>query len=320
MTCLIPECNSPKINKKYCGNHKSLYCRFKKCLNKIENYETISGKSPTQCLYHYELERKREERRGERNRDWVQERLNRKENDPDGLKRRDDRHNKFNRINKNSWLSCYNQKIKKYDRNFNLSKNYFYLLLQTKCFYCGKEPKCNYMNVDIENIETQDVYNFYSSVDRINNNKGYVYGNVIPSCNMIKKDYDYDIFLKHMEHITIFWKSEGRILRYPNITKNYKGKSTCYSKYKNKDDNIFTLTKEEFYYFRDKCKCYICNKETMKNHKNGIDRLNNNEGYYIGNSLTCCGTCNIMKKDRKLEDFIQLCENIYKYQKIQRLC
>ena len=37
---------------------------------------------------------------------------------------------------------------------------------------------------------------------------------------------------------------------------------------------------------------------------NGIDRQNNSQGYQIGNSVTCCKTCNIAKLDKTVDEFI----------------
>jgi hypothetical protein len=280
-----------------------------------------NNKIHTKCEKHF-LQQKNRDKRKNRNRNYKQERLNRKKNDPDGLKLYQTRKRKFNLLNIETRLLNYLGKIKKSKRVFSLSNEYFKLLLQTKCFYCGKEPKCNYFKIDRENIEKQNCYNFYSSIDRVDNNKGYIYGNVVPSCddcNRIKKDFDYDIFLKHMEHITLFWKSNGRVLRYPNITKNIKLVYPSYYKRNCKKLNrIYNLTDEIFYTFRDIHNCYICNKKS-KHHKNGIDRINSNEGYYIGNTLSCCYTCNMMKNNRNIYDFIQQCEKIYFYQKIIRL-
>lgn len=37
---------------------------------------------------------------------------------------------------------------------------------------------------------------------------------------------------------------------------------------------------------------------------NGIDRLNNDDGYEIGNVVTCCKLCNYAKNDMSLSDFL----------------
>ena len=44
---------------------------------------------------------------------------------------------------------------------------------------------------------------------------------------------------------------------------------------------------------------------------NGIDRIDNNYGYSIDNSVTCCGKCNRMKLDMSLSEFYKRIETIY---------
>lgn len=48
---------------------------------------------------------------------------------------------------------------------------------------------------------------------------------------------------------------------------------------------------------------------------NGIDRLDNNVGYTVENSVPCCGKCNFMKLDNTVEDFIDHCKKITENQK-----
>jgi len=37
--------------------------------------------------------------------------------------------------------------------------------------------------------------------------------------------------------------------------------------------------------------------------RNGIDRIKNEDGYTLGNSVACCRSCNVAKNDRSFEDF-----------------
>lgn len=43
---------------------------------------------------------------------------------------------------------------------------------------------------------------------------------------------------------------------------------------------------------------------------NGVDRLDNNKGYTVENSVPCCGEVNMMKKALSKEHFIELCKTI----------
>lgn len=68
--------------------------------------------------------------------------------------------------------------------------------------------------------------------------------------------------------------------------------------------------------------CYYCNSEPStkiqrKTHYtayffNGIDRIDNDKGYYLDNVRTCCKLCNKMKSNLKEEDFYKHIKKIYK--------
>ncbi len=94
----------------------------------------------------------------------------------------------------------------------------------------------------------------------------------------------------------------------------------------------FELSKDEFKSFLGE-NCYYCDSEPsniyqIKNSKtgavragvpiiyNGIDRIDNNVGYIVGNSITCCETCNRMKRSHEYDFFLKhvkkICENISK--------
>lgn len=68
--------------------------------------------------------------------------------------------------------------------------------------------------------------------------------------------------------------------------------------------------------------CYYCgippHKELIHRHSassftyNGIDRVDNNKGYIIDNTVSCCKQCNYAKSNQSLEEFLQWAERIYK--------
>lgn len=53
-------------------------------------------------------------------------------------------------------------------------------------------------------------------------------------------------------------------------------------------------------------------KNSAKIKLNGIDRVNTKKGYTIDNCVPCCGTCNTMKMDKSLEEFLTKISEIYK--------
>ncbi|KKN65322.1 hypothetical protein LCGC14_0483050 [marine sediment metagenome] len=69
--------------------------------------------------------------------------------------------------------------------NWNLRKQDFKSLTQMQCYYCGIEPSQIYHNKELNGDY------LYNGVDRIDNNLGYIYGNVLPcckTCNYVKSN------------------------------------------------------------------------------------------------------------------------------------
>lgn len=67
--------------------------------------------------------------------------------------------------------------------------------------------------------------------------------------------------------------------------------------------------------------CHYCNKppsRVIKNKKglgdflyNGIDRMNNNEGYIHNNVVSCCAECNYLKSNYSYSEFLKIIKTIY---------
>lgn len=83
----------------------------------------------------------------------------------------------------------------------------------------------------------------------------------------------------------------------------------------------FLLTKEEFKELTSS-PCHYCGNEPewkIKSIKtpngeylhNGIDRLDNNKGYYKENCVPCCHACNWSKLDRSKEEFVQWIKQVH---------
>lgn len=81
----------------------------------------------------------------------------------------------------------------------------------------------------------------------------------------------------------------------------------------------FLLTREEFESIIYR-KCYYCGVEPTSRTVakgctiicNGIDREDNDLGYYKGNCVPACKVCNVMKSKMSHEEFIQHCRKIAK--------
>lgn len=83
----------------------------------------------------------------------------------------------------------------------------------------------------------------------------------------------------------------------------------------------FELTKDEFMTLVGK-NCFYCEKEPLQIHRimdrnkacikyNGIDRVNNKEGYTPNNCVPCCKTCNIAKRNMSFDDFKNWIVKVY---------
>ena len=85
----------------------------------------------------------------------------------------------------------------------------------------------------------------------------------------------------------------------------------------------FNLTLDEFRRLT-KAPCHYCGvpfssaTKARKNSNgayvsNGIDRLDSDKGYYLGNCVPCCTACNLMKRDIPYEQFLAHIERIHNH-------
>ena len=93
-----------------------------------------------------------------------------------------------------------------------------------------------------------------------------------------------------------------------------------YSNYKaqaKKKNRVFELTFEEFDALT-KEPCFYCGKHDSIVRKkrnssyagNGVDRKVNDDGYVVGNAVSCCRVCNHMKYNMSVPDFIAACRTV----------
>lgn len=80
-------------------------------------------------------------------------------------------------------LRNYQKSAKKRNIEFLLEKKHFFNLLDGNCIYCGIEPQSNYTYGKKNTIVDYSQFK-YNGVDRINNTKGYINGNVGSCCKI----------------------------------------------------------------------------------------------------------------------------------------
>jgi 5-methylcytosine-specific restriction endonuclease McrA len=76
-------------------------------------------------------------------------------------------------------FSQYKHGAKRRGLDFTIEKNYAIGLSQMNCHYCGSPPS-NSMKMYSEN-RSEEIFT-YNGIDRVDNEKGYILGNVVPCC------------------------------------------------------------------------------------------------------------------------------------------
>lgn len=213
---------------------------------------------------------------------------------------------KVKKINENTKKSLYHQ-YQIYIRNannknvsFNITFEDYTNIVHTKCYYCGI---------------LQD--RGFNGIDRVDSKLGYMLDNCVSCCKMcnyMKASLSIDVFIKRVEHILSYKNIISGNL-YPECFPNHN--CSPYDNYKFrafKKQIEFLITKEEYENIIQK-NCFLCGKQNNEYHINGIDRIDNNNGYVIDNINTCCGDCNYMKKTYEYCDLIKKFVAIYEEHK-----
>lgn len=288
--CLVKERQKEKElreKKKSIGKKltvKNLYTCIKCAIGVTHTIDNMGvrgiGEISNLCKVHFEKQQKIEEKRPDRER---KEEFKLYDSTP---KR------KFRTYQKNA---------RERDVDFNIDYDTFADLINSDCYYCGAD-KGKYTN----------------GVDRVDNNIGYEYDNIVTACSMCNKmkntlsESKFILLCAHIAHHNKLFDTK----LYPEIFSDHYSETECtYESYKTgakKRKYKFKLTSEEFDEIRTD-PCYICGKESTDSHKNGIDRVDNNIGYIISNCKSCCGDCNFFKRALDYEAFLDKCACIAIY-------
>ena len=186
------------------------------------------------------------------------------------------------------------------DKNleFGLSSDVFDEIVKAPCYYCGT-------------IQDKG----FNGIDRQNSEIGYVVDNCVSCCQMcnyMKASLSVDAFLGRVEHILTFnGRIQGRL--FPEMFPDYTSASYVdYNKRASKKNLDFVLSRDEYLCLITQ-DCYLCGKNSNSQHLNGIDRIDNNKGYYLDNVKSCCANCNYMKKNYVLEDVLNKFMQIHSF-------
>ena len=105
----------------------------------------------------------------------------------------------------NSLFANYKKDAKKRNYCFDLTKEYFSLLISKNCVYCGIEPQNTYKHR--KNIEDSRAC-IYNGVDRIDNSIGYTIENSVTcckTCNFMKGSISIQDWNKWLELLVKHW-------------------------------------------------------------------------------------------------------------------
>jgi hypothetical protein len=202
--------------------------------------------------------------------------------------------------NKHVIWNHYVKGAKKRGIDFKLKKDNFNSLILKKCFYC-------------DHIKEGEV----NGIDRIDNNKGYIEENVVScctDCNLAKGTQHPQEFIDklYLIHRNKLCKEYDNIILEKwkdTYLSKINPKFSVYIKSANSRNIEFKINEEKFNSII-KNSCYLCGLPVSETNKNGIDRVNNNIGYIYENCKSCCGHCNLLKRDLSIETILTISEKI----------
>lgn len=204
--------------------------------------------------------------------------------------------------NKHVIWNHYVKGAKKRNIDFKLSKDKFNALIILPCFYCNY-----YKNGEVNGI------------DRVDNNKGYIENNVVSCCLMCNSAKGTQHPQEFIDKLYLIYNHSKQLNNNKNeIVEKWKNtylsktstKFSTYMKSANSRNIEFKLNENEFKSITSK-ECYLCGLKSYELNSNGIDRIKNNIGYIVSNCASCCGHCNLLKKDISYETILEMSYNIY---------
>ncbi len=83
----------------------------------------------------------------------------------------------------NELYSAYRRRAIKIKKDFNLSREEFYLITQKDCYYCNTKPSNTFNSSHIKDSGNNYPI-IYNGIDRLDNSKGYTLDNCVPCCKV----------------------------------------------------------------------------------------------------------------------------------------
>jgi hypothetical protein len=106
--------------------------------------------------------------------------------------------------------------------------------------------------------------------------------------------------------------TDGRVYRYNGYVSGAERRGYTWEL---SFEQFVTITEKPCAY----CGAAPAYRATSGDFSSGIDRVDNNRGYEVGNVTPCCITCNTMKNSQPLQDFLARCHSVAQRDKHRRL-
>lgn len=225
---------------------------------------------------------------------WLENAIRQRQwrtNNPEKCKQ----NNETKKANKTAKVNTYKYSANTRNIQWDLTDENALKLIIMPCYYCGEI----------------DSYGL-TGIDRLNNNLGYTNENAVSCCeicNFMKNTTPQDEYFDKTRHILSKMFISNEIFKCSKLFKNSASSGfKVYQKRATNKNLEFKLTYTEFEKIK-RLDCYMCGKEASEYHLNGIDRLDNTNGYTLENCLPCCWDCNKLKNNWDIYDVIR---KIYK--------
>lgn len=181
---------------------------------------------------------------------------------------------------------------------FSITFEDYCAIVENPCDYCGL-------------INEEKGFNGIDRCDR----RGYVLDSCVSCCTMcnyMKGALSPRVFIKRVEHILTVSETVNGIMDSALFANHNRSSYHVYKERADRKKLEFLITEDD-YFSLTSLDCYICGKKNDEDHTNGIDRIDNDGGYVVGNVACCCGECNYMKKAYGYEELYLKFNLIYNY-------
>lgn len=192
------------------------------------------------------------------------------------------------------------------------------------CAFCGAPPQSEFKTKHHEKCGSY----VYNGIDRVDNTKGYVDGNVLTSCivcNRSKNQKSVEDFIDWVRRIVTYKRSDLPVSSVVQCNPNLEMQLLVRHQHlAAKRGLVFDLDQDLFtqLIYSDCAYCSAPPKSIFPTSKevkttilySGLDRKNSARGYVEGNVVPCCRACNWAKNTLSVDDFLAWAHRLVAHQ------